>query len=377
MAVCSAYIIFIVIFLLLVFIGVIMYLWSGAKHKQSAARDSILQSPSSFEAVPTTATPSSIAHGALVPARKTRLQVIREAGKRASGGLWEDQVIVAARVPRGPVIMVGLLHRSSQSEVYTGLYEDRRVAIKALAPEARTQLWHIHALLAEAKLLAPLAHPRIVEFVGVAWDSLSDLCLLTEFMDGGDLRSHFKLQAQRAELGFGSADAQIALHVAQALAYLHSVSVVHRNLTSRSILLNSDRNQAKLSGLGVLNETPSQMMTARANNASLWTAPEVIVGEQYDHKADMFSFGVVLSELATRALPYAQSRSNGSRVSSAADSSVLQLVSMGRLRVQFAPSTPALIKELGLACVALDPRDRPTAAEALQRLEQLSGEQSD
>jgi serine/threonine-protein kinase TNNI3K len=47
----------------------------------------------------------------------------------------------------------------------------------------------IEAFLGEAKFLTRLEHPYIVMFLGVAWDSLSDLCVVTEFMEGGDLRS--------------------------------------------------------------------------------------------------------------------------------------------------------------------------------------------
>lgn len=47
----------------------------------------------------------------------------------------------------------------------------------------------VNEFLAEARLTACMEHPRIVTFIGVAWDSFSDLCVVLEFMNGGDLRT--------------------------------------------------------------------------------------------------------------------------------------------------------------------------------------------
>lgn len=91
-----------------------------------------------------------------------------------------------------------------------------------------------------------------MRFVGVAWDSLSDLCLLTEFMEGCDLRTLLdSYEAQNEPVGWNKTKVTIALHVAHALTYLHSLDppVLHRDLKSRNILLSADL-EAKLTGFG-------------------------------------------------------------------------------------------------------------------------------
>ncbi|GMF36269.1 unnamed protein product [Phytophthora lilii] len=110
----------------------------------------------------------------------------------------------------------------------------------------------------------------------------------------------------RHPVGFNREKATIALHVAHALTYLHSLEppVIHRDLKSRNILLNQ-MHEAKLTDFGISRERLDRTMTAGVGT-SLWMAPEVMTGEKYDDKADMFSFGVVLSELDVHTLPYAR-----------------------------------------------------------------------
>ncbi|RLN31536.1 hypothetical protein BBJ28_00023727 [Nothophytophthora sp. Chile5] len=104
---------------------------------------------------------------------------------------------------------------------------------------------------------------------------------------------------------------------------------------------------------------------------SLWMAPEVMMGERYDAKADMFSFGVVLSELNMHTLPYAQEKTrfrdtDGRQIP---DAVLLQKVAMGKLQVEFSQEGPQSMTELGRACVSVEPSQRPAAAEALYKLQ--------
>ncbi|KAF4319567.1 hypothetical protein BBO99_00006464 [Phytophthora kernoviae] len=294
------------------------------------------------------------------------------AAPQGQSGLWNDNVITAKRISRRKVNTLHLLSRGGFGEVYAGNYNGQHVTVKMLSPEIRGDINHVNKFLAEAKITAIMDHPRIVHFIGVAWDSLSDLCVVMEYMEGGDLRTLLAgYKAMKHPVGIDHKKATIALHVCHALTYLHSLSppVIHRDLKSRNILLNHTL-EAKLTDFGISRERHDSTMTAGVGT-SLWMAPEVMLGEKYDDKADMFSFGVVLSELDTHALPYAQSTernrdSNGRRLP---DAIILQQVALGRLHVGFSDASPASIVELGTACVSVDPTLRPTAAEALYKLQ--------
>ncbi|GAB9477441.1 hypothetical protein Gpo141_00014517, partial [Globisporangium polare] len=297
----------------------------------------------------------------------------------ATAALWEDETIVTVRIPKDKVVTTSLISRGGYGEVYAGVYNGQPVAIKTLLAETKKNLKQINAFLSEVKLMAALDHERIVTFIGVAWDSLTDLCVVCELMDGGDLRGLLtKYADQQHPRGFDAGKIKIALHVAHALTYLHSLQplVLHRDLKSKNILLDRELN-AKLTDFGVSRERGDATMTANVGT-SLWMAPEVMVGERYDQKADMFSFGIVLSELDSHQLPYAETREtpSGHRIP---DAAVLQMVAMGRMHVQWSEEAAADIPELvelGRACLALDATKRPTASEALYRLHMLLRERS-
>ncbi|RLN15185.1 hypothetical protein BBJ28_00009026 [Nothophytophthora sp. Chile5] len=287
-------------------------------------------------------------------------------------GLWDDDVITAKRIPRDQVQVQKLLSRGAYGEVYSGVFNRERVAVKMLLPETRGNLHHVNEFLAEAKMTATMDHPHIVSFIGVAWSALTDLCMVLEFVDGGDLRTLLnKYEETHHPVGFDREKVTIALHVCHALTYLHSLSppVIHRDLKSRNILLNHAL-EAKLTDFGISRERLDQTMTAGVGT-SLWMAPEVMMGERYDSKADMFSFGVVLSELDMHTLPYAQAKArfhdtDGRQL---ADASLLQKVAMGTLQVDFSEEGPQSMTELGRACVSVEPSQRPAAAEALYKLQ--------
>ncbi|EEY65454.1 protein kinase, putative [Phytophthora infestans T30-4] len=227
-----------------------------------------------------------------------------------------------------------------------------------LLPSTRRDIHLVNEFLAEAKFAASMEHPRIVACIGVAWDSLSDLCVVLEFMEGGDLRTLLESYEKSSHpVGFDREKVTIALHVCHALTYLHFLEppVIHRDLKSRNILLN-DLHKAKLTDFGISRERLERTMTAGVGT-SMWMAPEVMTAEKYDDKADIFSFGVVLSELDTHTLPYAQARqemqnSHGRQMT---DATLLQ----------------KSMADLGYSCVSVDPTMRPSAAEALFKLQVL------
>lgn len=182
-------------------------------------------------------------------------------------------------------------------------------------------------------MIAGLEHTRIVEFIGVAWDSFNDLCVLSEFMAGGDLRVLLSYYDESESHGFGYEKVKIALHVAHALTYLHSLElpVIHRDLKSKNVLLTPDLD-AKLTDFGLSRERIDTTVTAGVGT-SLWMAPEVMFGEKYDVAADMFSFGVLLSESDTQKLPYSHVKDKNNAERKRPQAAILQMVAMGSLLI--------------------------------------------
>ncbi|GLE06508.1 hypothetical protein PINS_up015755 [Pythium insidiosum] len=271
------------------------------------------------------------------------------------------------RIPITDVLFGDVFATGSSREIVRGTFCNQAVAIKRLTKTRRRDLKQIAALAQEARCAAQLTHERVVSFIGVAWSAPSDLCVVSEFMEGGSVLE--LLQQYRSDgcsQGFSPAKLKIALHVAHALTYLHSLDpiVLHRDIRSKNVLLTA-QGEAKLTGFGLARHVEDDaigMLTAGVGSA-LWAAPEVLRGEQYDEKADVYSFGVLLSELDTNELPFSQ------ETRTAGVTMVCRLVAEGSLSVRFsrALNDPEL-KALGCACVSRNASERPTATAVLYRI---------
>ncbi|GMF42648.1 unnamed protein product [Phytophthora lilii] len=297
-----------------------------------------------------------------------------DARQEETSGLWNDEVIASKRLAREDVQVDQLIGRGTFGEVYSGFFKGEKVAVKKLLPETQDKEDHVNGFLAEIKITATLEHPHIVRFIGVAWTSVSDLCVVQEFMEGGDLRSLLdRYEAERHSIGFDREKTKIAMQICSALAYMHSLSppVIHSNLKSRNVLLNGAM-EAKVTNFGTSPKRTFRTPT-ETKNMTLWMAPEVIRGEMHNTDADMFSFGVVLSELDMLSAPYAQARQQirDSSWRPLQDADILQKVTKGSLRVVFSESGPMALAELGRACVSVNPLKRPTASEALYQLQTI------
>lgn len=290
-----------------------------------------------------------------------------------SQNLWEDPAILAERIPYDAIFFGALISRGGYGEVHKGTYMGETVAIKQLLQAKRKDLVPIDEFLTEVKMMLAFDHERIVRTIGVAWNALSSVCVVLEYMANGDLRAvlnRWENEEQRPR-GFDKEKVKIAMHIAHALTYLHSLQpvVVHRDLKSKNIVLNEDYD-AKLTDFGVSREREDMTMTAGVGT-SLWMAPEVMMGKRYDEKADVFSFGVVLSEMSTHEMPYADASDAEQPGRKLPNSAILQMIAMGQLSVKFIPGVDEELVALGQECVRLDSTKRPSSGEVLHRVHQI------
>ncbi|KAJ0405099.1 hypothetical protein P43SY_000510 [Pythium insidiosum] len=281
----------------------------------------------------------------------------RRAFQVAAASALMDPEVLQARISLSDLLVGDKIGHGAYGEVFVGEYHSVPVAIKRLSPQHRHDIKLLESFLNEAKLTASLQHPRIIHFVGIAWDTSSDVHVVTEYMSGGDLRSLLSMyRQQRRPTGFDQHKLRIALNIVEALSYLHArrPQVLHRDLKSRNILL-STQHEAKLIDFGASRERADSTMTAGVGTLR-WMAPEVMRGGRYSDMADIFSFGVVLSELDTHRIPYSVDGAPSN------DLAIITQVAMGQLSVEFSTNADEKIVELAQMCMAFEVSARPTAS---------------
>lgn len=300
--------------------------------------------------------------------------------------LQNDPIMITYRIPYRELRVAKCISKGGFGLVYSGVYDRRRVAIKRIHPDRSGDLTQIRQFIREITLMATLTHPRIVEFIGVAWDSIRNLSAVTEYMDRGDLRDVLHTARTQPALRdprftWIAQKLKIALHIAEGLAYLHSLHprVIHRDLKSKNVLLNSEMD-AKLSDFGISRERRFEgdtHMTAGIGT-SFWIAPEILLGRDYDERADIYSFGVVLSEIDTDDYPYWNSGNVPPETVPGArkrqENDILKLVAVGKLRPTFYDDCPKEVLALAATCLEGKPEDRPSAAELVLSIEKIGAE---
>ncbi|KAG1697957.1 hypothetical protein DVH05_015441 [Phytophthora capsici] len=278
--------------------------------------------------------------------------------------LLDSPFIAGKHVPYESINFQRVLSKGAQGEVWLGEYGGQQVAVKRLFSDTQHKAEEVEMFAKEIELSASLDHPNIVSFVGVAWNTLNNLVMVLEFFPTGDLQEYL---AKNSDLLSWKKDKiDIAVGTARALEYLHSRSppLIHRDLKSKNILL-TKKLEPKLIDFGVSRGREEFSMTAGVGTP-YWTAPEIMEGKRYTEQADIFSFGVVLSELDTGKLPYHDALTSDGKKQKPFQ--ILSDVMAGTLRPSFSENCPRRIRRLAVACYQQDPARRPTAAQVILML---------
>ncbi|KAL4110099.1 hypothetical protein PRIC1_001792 [Phytophthora ramorum] len=290
----------------------------------------------------------------------------KDLGASSAGSRTDSEIcfpdLVKFRLDESEVLLTRKVSSGAFGVVWLGHYHGQPVAVKRMIDGEDEAV----SFSREIETMSRLSHPKIVRFIGCTWTNKKDLGGVSEYMDGGDVRT--LLETRKIELSWKKEKISIAVDIAEGLAYMHSRSpkIIHRDLKSRNVLLNSSM-VAKLSDFGLSrNRTYEETLTAGVGTVR-WTAPEVMLGDNYSEQADVYSFGVVLSELDTREIPF-EEKSSKTGAAGAPDMAIVIKVAKGELRPSFAPDCPDVILRIARACLQFDPALRPDSESVVQML---------
>jgi len=254
------------------------------------------------------------------------------------GGEWElteKQLVFNEKIASGAF---GLLYRGS--------YCGQEVAIKVLKSNAQEGpgVETLREFAQELNILRRVHHKHIIQLIG-ALTKNKTMCLVTEFMHGGNLLQYVQEHALKLpEL------IRVSVGVAMGLDYLHKINIVHRDIKTANLLLD-ENNVVKIADFGVarIKTTDGSLMTAETGTYR-WMAPEVIAHQYYNEKADVYSYSVLVWELVSGGeVPYP-----GYTPLQAA----VGVVQRG-LRPTISPSCHAVISQVMQYCWLADMNARP------------------
>jgi serine/threonine protein kinase len=213
-----------------------------------------------------------------------------------------DLAHVAAQFPQLEIIELlgmggmGMVYKARQRRV------DRLVALKILPVDSARGASFPERFEREAKALAKLNHPGIVTFFDFGQTS-EYYYFIMEYVDGMNLRHLLHSQPLEPRQAL-----ELVVQICTALQYAHDEGVVHRDIKPENILLNK-RGQVKIADFGLaklLGATPDTALTMpqAAMGTMNYMAPEQRQNAQgVDHRADIYSLGVVFYEMLTGEVP--------------------------------------------------------------------------
>ena len=255
---------------------------------------------------------------------------VADAYQRAMRTRFVDHPHMVIIINPAEIVLHRIIGEGTFGRVWSARWKSSSVAVKefvfaqaAVAGRSSMQTQIIDEIIGEAGMMAMLRHPNVLQLFGCVLTSQA-IWIVSELCSLGSLRQVLIDESRDLPL---SLRLQIALQVAEGMAYLHTQDppIIHRDLKSHNILIhettvmkykNKDQNKndgdnkminphslivAKIGDWGSARaaRAGSRTMTHGVGTAC-WLAPEVIKHARSSKNSDIYSFGIVLWELATR-----------------------------------------------------------------------------
>ncbi|KAL6041919.1 protein kinase, variant 2 [Balamuthia mandrillaris] len=231
------------------------------------------------------------------------------------------QEIADIRVNSNELELLRVVGKGAYGEVFLARWKNQDVAVKRLSLQAKDpklQVEHrkqvLRAFRREVACLRRASnHPNIVKVYG-AYITEQYCGIVMEYMSGGSLHDVLHLHKTAFSL---RRSLQLAKDVAEGMRYIHSLNVIHRDVTTHNLLFHpQDANRGQLFvgdfGIAIFKQKRT-VITTSGNKKRLpmspvghprYRAPEITRNELYSKRADVYTFGTVLYELFVRVSSY-------------------------------------------------------------------------
>lgn len=241
-----------------------------------------------------------------------------EAGKRSAEdtsppgrvGSWRDDTF-------GPYRLLDRVAVGGMAEVFKAKRSgvegfEKVVALKRILPHLSENQEFLTMFVDEAKMVAGLTHPNIVQIYDLGKIETS-YYIAMEYVHGHDLRSIVKRTRHKGLRMPLDLSLRVVSQVCAALEYAHRkkdergkpMEIVHRDVSPQNILIAFEGN-VKLADFGIAKAATKASKTERGalRGKLLYMSPEQAWGRAIDHRSDVFSLGLVLYEMVTEQKPF-------------------------------------------------------------------------
>lgn len=238
----------------------------------------------------------------------------------------------------------------------------KRISVDSIDEKARDKC------LKEVKLLQSLDHPNVIRYLD-SFITDNDLVIVVEWAAAGDLKRQLRKAQER---GVGFEERIIWKYFSQmcdAMLHLREKRIMHRDLKPANIFLTLD-GTVKVGDLGLSRELSEHTVQAHSKvGTPLYMSPEVLRGDGYDFKSDIWSLGCMLYELAMLKSPF---KSEGLNLYS-----LFQKISQGDFQ-PLPENYSEDLRSLTYSMISTDAKDRPDIADVCKiasKMRQKTAEQ--
>jgi serine/threonine protein kinase len=276
--------------------------------------------------------------------------------------------VIPSGTELGAYKVLELLGRGGMGRVYLALHQvlGKRVAIKVLRASFAANQEAVQQFFREARAACKIEHPNVVAISDFVADEQGHCYYVMEYVQGSTLVPHIEGGALTAPVALA-----LASQIADALAALHAAGVAHLDLKPGNVMLVARPTGpplVKVLDFGLAHLTGDITGTASKREVLFGTpeymAPEQVLDQDVDARADIYAFGVLLYEMLSGRRPHER------------EGVVELLTAVVREPPvplsQVMPAVPQEIEALVMACLARDPAHRPRTRELLTALISLS-----
>jgi serine/threonine protein kinase len=246
-----------------------------------------------------------------------------------------------------------MLGEGASGAVFRAVHRETKkvVAIKKM----QVGVNNITSTVKEIKIMKDLKSPFTLKYYG-CYQKDDYIWIIMEYCDGGSVQDMIDMRENEDVCLTELQIAQITGQVLKALEYLHGLKKIHRDIKAGNILVNS-RGMAKLADFGISAQQVGDEKRTTTIGSSYWMAPETLMGGGYDSKADIWSLGITLMEMAEGIPPLIEEQPH---------KAAFRIVNDPPPKLSRPDQWSPQFNDFLARCLTKNPDKRPTAAELLE-----------